>query len=154
MLLVYTGATRLSSQIIESQIAGLRENRDDVTAAMNEMKQLTLEAKDALLKGQLDDFAHILHEEWLAKKRTSALVTTARIEELYDEARRHGAVGGKISGAGGGGFMFLYCPFDRKPDVAKRLTELGAEVLPVAFEANGMHSWAWSDRDPVRQDSA
>ena len=150
MLLVYTGATRVSSQIIESQIAGLRESRDEVTSAMDTMKELTLEAKNALLKGRLEDFARILHEEWLAKKKTSTSVTTARIEELYDEALKHGAAGGKISGAGGGGFMFLYCPFDRKPAVAKRLTELGAEVLPVAFEANGMQSWAWPDTNPTR----
>ena len=148
MLLAYTGATRVSNQIIESQITGLKESRNDVMRAMDEMKQLTLDAKNALLKGKLDDFAAILHEEWLAKKKTSPAVSTARIEELYDEARDKGAVGGKISGAGGGGFMFLYCPFDRKPDVAKRLSELGAEVLPVAFEAHGMQSWAWEDRNP------
>ena len=143
MLLVYTGATRTSSSIIESQIAGLTEQRPDIKAAMDEMKRLTLKAKDALLTGRLDDFARILHEEWLAKKQTSQSVTTKRIEELYSEALLCGAVGGKVSGAGGGGFMFLYCPFDRKPDVAKRLTELGAEVVPVAFEIQGMESWAW-----------
>lgn len=149
MLLVYTGATRVSAKIIESQIAGLTEKRQGVTAAMDEMKQLTIDAKDALLKGRLDDFARLLHVEWLAKKRTSDLVSTDRIEELYAEARALGVVGGKVSGAGGGGFMFLYCPFDRKREVSKRLTELGCEVLPVAFEANGMESWAWSDGTAV-----
>jgi D-glycero-alpha-D-manno-heptose-7-phosphate kinase len=145
MLLVYTGATRVSAKIIESQIAGLTEGRQGVTAAMDEMKQLTIDAKDALLTGRLDDFARVIHLEWLAKKRTSDSVSTERIEELYEQARDLGVVGGKVSGAGGGGFMFLYCPFDRKPEVSKRLTELGCEVLPVAFEANGMESWAWPD---------
>jgi D-glycero-alpha-D-manno-heptose-7-phosphate kinase len=144
MLLVYTGATRVSSSIIQSQIAGLTEKRAEVTGAMDEMKRLTLKAKDALLTGRLNDFARILHEEWLAKKQTSVSVTTELIEELYEEALRLGAVGGKVSGAGGGGFMFLYCPFDRKPDVAKRLTELGGEVVPIAFARRGMESWAWS----------
>jgi D-glycero-alpha-D-manno-heptose-7-phosphate kinase len=144
MLLVYTGATRLSTSIIQSQVAGLAEKRSQVTGAMDQMKRLTIQAKDALLTGRLDDFARILGEEWVAKKQTSDFVTTERIEELYEEALRVGAVGGKVSGAGGGGFMFLYCPFDRKPDVAKRLTELGGEVVPMSFVRQGMESWAWA----------
>jgi D-glycero-alpha-D-manno-heptose-7-phosphate kinase len=143
MLLVYTGATRLSAGIIKSQISGLAEKKDSVIAATDEMKRLTTDAKDALLTGRLDRFAVILHEEWLAKQKTNHSVSTPRIDEMYEEARRLGVVGGKVSGAGGGGFMFLYCPFDRKPDVSKRLAELGAEAMPVAFESQGMHSWAW-----------
>lgn len=148
MLLVYTGATRVGSRIIESQIADLMAGRSDVIDAMDEMKGLTVEAKDALLTGRLDRFAEILHREWLAKKRISDAVSNPLIDELYEEARRLGVIGGKVSGAGGGGFMFLYCPFDRKPDVTKVLTRLGAEVLSVAFEPRGMESWAWSG-DPV-----
>jgi D-glycero-alpha-D-manno-heptose-7-phosphate kinase len=113
---------------------------------MDEMKRLASDAKDALLTGRLEHFAQILHEEWLAKKATSASVSTPEIEELYEESRRLGVLGGKVSGAGGGGFMFLYCPFDRKPAVAKRLTEMGGEVMPVHFEGQGMVSWAWSGR--------
>ena len=71
-------------------------------------------------------------------------MSTAQIEEFYEEGRRLGVLGGKVSGAGGGGFMFLYCPFERKPDVAKRLTELGGEVMAVNFEGQGMVSWAWT----------
>jgi D-glycero-alpha-D-manno-heptose-7-phosphate kinase len=146
MLLVYTGATRVSANIIESQIRGLSAGSYDVTSAMDHMKALTIEAKDALLTGRLGDFADILHEEWEAKKRTSDSVTTPRIDEMYDEARRLGAIGGKVSGAGGGGFMFLYCPFDRKAAVTKRLVELGGDVIPMAFEPDGMQSWSWADR--------
>jgi len=145
MLLIYTGATRVSADIIRSQVVGLSEKHPDVTGAMHEMKRLTIQARDALVTGRLDDFARILHEEWQAKKLTSASVTTERIEELYEEARRLGAVGGKVSGAGGGGFMFLYCAFDRKPAVTKRLGELGGEVMPMAFTRHGMEAWAWSD---------
>jgi D-glycero-alpha-D-manno-heptose-7-phosphate kinase len=112
---------------------------------MHEMKRLTLQAKDALLKARLADFAAILHEEWVAKKRTSDSVTTPQIDELYEEARRLGALGGKVSGAGGGGFMFVYCPFDRKPSVAARLAQMGADTLPIAFSLEGMRSWSWPD---------
>lgn len=143
MVLVYTGATRVSSGIIQSQIKGLADRDPSVIAATDEMKRLTSQAKDALLTGHLDHFATILHEEWLAKQRTNHSVSTPRIDEMYEEARTLGVVGGKVSGAGGGGFMFLYCPFDCKPEVSKRLVELGAEVMPVAFESQGMQSWAW-----------
>ena len=146
MLLVYTGATRTSARIISSQIAGLRGGQEDVLSAMDRMKALTLEAKDALLTGRLSDFAQILHEEWQAKKRTSDAVTTPVIDEMYDEARRLGAVGGKVSGAGGGGFMFLYCPFDRRPAVTDRLRQLQGEILPMAFTPDGMQAWSWAER--------
>jgi D-glycero-alpha-D-manno-heptose-7-phosphate kinase len=148
MLLVYTGASRVSAGIIESQVAGLTEKKTDVTGAMDEMKALTTRAKDALVTGRLTELAALLHEEWLAKKRTSAAVTTGRIEEMYSEARRLGAMGGKVSGAGGGGFMFLFCPFDRKPEVARRLTQMGGSVLPIAFHQDGMQSWTWRDVSP------
>jgi D-glycero-alpha-D-manno-heptose-7-phosphate kinase len=146
MLLIYTGATRVSADIITSQVAGLTERQAGVTAAMDEMKALTIRAKDALVTGRLRELADLLHQEWLAKKRTSSAISTSRIEEMYEEARRLGALGGKVSGAGGGGFMFLFCPFDRKQAVAKRLSELGANVLPIAFHHEGMESWTWPEQ--------
>ena len=133
MLLVYT--------IIEAQVAGYVDRKPGVTEAMDRMKALAFDAKDALLTGRLQDLGEILHEEFLAKKRTAASVAPPHIEEMYEEARRRGVIGGKISGAGGGGFMFLYCPYDRKPAVSERLVEMGAQVLPVAFEPEGVQSW-------------
>ena len=145
MLLVYTGATRVSARIINSQISGLGDPAGDVTRAMTEMKELTVAAKDALLTGRLGEFAAILHREWEAKKRTSGEVSNQHLDEMYEEARALGALGGKVSGAGGGGFMFLYCPFDRKPEVSRRLVEMGAEILPIAFHPVGMESWTWAE---------
>ena len=145
MLLVYTGATRVSASIIESQMTGLEDQASDVTQAMTEMKQLTLLAKDALLTGRLGAFAEILHREWEAKKRTSVQVTNHHLDEMYRQARELGVLGGKVSGAGGGGFMFLFCPFDRKPAVSRRLVEMGAEILPIAFQPVGMESWTWPE---------
>lgn len=145
MLLVYTGAARVSANIIKSQADGLIQKRPEVTSAMDEMKSLTMKAKDALVTGRLIDLADLLHQEWLAKKRTSDAISTSVIEEMYETARELGALGGKVSGAGGGGFMFLFCPFDRKQAVARRLTQLGAEVLPIAFHGDGMQSWTWQE---------
>jgi D-glycero-alpha-D-manno-heptose-7-phosphate kinase len=150
MLLIYTGATRTSSRIISSQIAGLTGKQPEVFEAMERMKALTLEAKDALLTGRLADFAALLHEEWQAKKRTSDAVTTSLIDEMYADARRLGALGGKVSGAGGGGFMFLFCPFEKRPAVSDRMRELGGEILPMAFVTEGMQSWSWTERSQAQ----
>ena len=68
-------------------------------------------------------------------------ISNRDIDELYATARRHGALGGKISGAGGGGYMFFYCPFDRKHTVSEQLERLGAEVVPFAFDRHGLQSW-------------
>jgi D-glycero-alpha-D-manno-heptose-7-phosphate kinase len=141
LLLVFTGATRASTGVIDAQVSNLREQRPIVLEAMNRMKALTIEAKDALLTGHLDDLGHILHEEFLEKRRTADAVATPQIEEMYEEARRLGVIGGKVSGAGGGGFMFLYCPFDRKPAVSACIRALGGEVVPMAFEHDGIQTW-------------
>jgi D-glycero-alpha-D-manno-heptose-7-phosphate kinase len=151
MLLVFTGTTRVSSTIIESQVAGYVDRKPGVTDAMDRMKALAFDAKDALLTGRLEDLGEILHEEFLAKKQTAASVAPPFIEELYEEARKRGVIGGKISGAGGGGFMFLYCPFDRKPAVSERLVEMGAQVLPVAFEPDGVQSWIVDESPALRR---
>jgi D-glycero-alpha-D-manno-heptose-7-phosphate kinase len=144
-LLVFTGNTRASATIIEAQVAGYVDRRPGVSEALDRMKALTFDAKDALVTGRLNDLGEILHEEFLAKKRTAASVAPPHIEEMYEEARRHGVIGGKVSGAGGGGFMFLYCPFDKKPAVSERLVAMGAQVLPVAFEPDGVQSWVVDD---------
>ncbi len=140
-LLVFTGATRLSSGVIASQLSNVSAGKRSVLNALERMKALALDAKAALLHGRLLDLGDILHEEWAHKKTMSSSVSTAQIDELYAEARRHGALGGKVTGAGGGGFMFLLCPFDRKPAVVARLTELGAQVHPVGFCPDGLQSW-------------
>ena len=142
LLMVYMGS-RTSDHIIEEQMSGYIKRQSNVLEAMDRMKELTIDAKNALLTGRLNELGAILHEEWLQKKRTAASVTTARIDEMYEEARRLGAIGGKVSGAGGGGFMFLYCPFDRKPAVAERLTQMGGEVSSIAFDLEGMRAWTW-----------
>jgi D-glycero-alpha-D-manno-heptose-7-phosphate kinase len=95
-----------------------------------------------------------LHQEFLEKRRTAEAIATPLIEEMYREARRLGVIGGKVSGAGGGGFMFLYCPFDRKPLVIDRIREMGGQIVPMAFEHDGMQSWAADDQSSRVPESA
>ena len=101
--LFYTGGTRLSANIINTQTEGFVQRKVDVVAAMDELKGLAGETKNALLQGRLEAFGDLLHQAWLAKKRMAASISNPRIDELYQEARHLGALGGKISGAGGGG---------------------------------------------------
>jgi D-glycero-alpha-D-manno-heptose-7-phosphate kinase len=75
----------------------------------------------------------------------SSRISNERIEELYDEARRSGAIGGKVTGAGGGGYVLLYCRYDRKHEVAERMIELGASVDEFAFEPSGLRTWRVDD---------
>lgn len=141
-LLAFTGATRMSNRIIESQVVEFETGNPQVLAALHRMKELARHAKDALLRGRVVEFGEILHDDWMQKRRTSRAITNDHIDHLYAEARRLGAIGGKVSGAGGGGFMFIVCPFDRKPEVIRRLDELGATVAPVRFEPDGLQTWS------------
>ncbi|MBN1641075.1 MAG: GHMP kinase [Anaerolineae bacterium] len=141
LLLCYTGRTRLSGHIIDTQVQRYVERQADVMRAMSELKRITVALKNALLQGRLDEFGSLLHEAWANKKVMASQITAPYIDELYDEARARGALGGKITGAGGGGYMLLYCPFDRKHLIAERLEQLGAQVVDFNFDAHGLQTW-------------
>jgi D-glycero-alpha-D-manno-heptose-7-phosphate kinase len=145
LLLCYTGTTRQSDHIIEDQTARFEQGNEDAVAGLLAQKELAVEMKNALLQRRLRDFGELLHTAWEAKKRMSSRISNERIEELYDEARRAGAIGGKVTGAGGGGYVLLYCRYDRKHEVADRMIELGASVDEFAFEASGLRTWRVDD---------
>jgi D-glycero-alpha-D-manno-heptose-7-phosphate kinase len=141
LLLCYTGRTRLSGRILERQIASYVERRSEVVEALEAQKALAVALKNALLRRQLRDFGGLLHEAWETKKRLDQGISSPAIDEMYDEARRAGAVGGKLLGAGGGGYLLLYCRFDRKHRVAETLERLGGQVVEFGFESRGLQTW-------------
>jgi D-glycero-alpha-D-manno-heptose-7-phosphate kinase len=145
LLLCYTGTTRQSDHIIEDQTARFEQGNEDAVAGLVAQKELAAEMKNALLQRRLRDFGELLHTAWEAKKRMSTRISNERIEELYDEARRAGAIGGKVTGAGGGGYVLLYCRYDRKHEVAQRMIELDASVDEFAFEPAGLRTWRVDD---------
>jgi D-glycero-alpha-D-manno-heptose-7-phosphate kinase len=145
LLLCYTGTTRQSDHIIEDQMARFEQGNEDAVGGLRHQKELAVEMKNALLQRRLRDFGELLHTAWEAKKRMSTRISNERIEELYDEARKAGAIGGKVTGAGGGGYVLLYCRHDRKHQVAERLIELDAAVDDFAFEPNGLRTWRVDD---------
>ena len=141
LLLVYAGAPRFSAHIIEDQTARYERGDASNVAGLRRIKDLAVEMKNALVLGKLALFGELLHEEWTAKKCLSPKISTSRLEEIYEAARSSGAVGGKVSGAGGGGFMLFYCTFDSKQQVGERLHRMGCSVTNVSFTLAGVQTW-------------
>jgi D-glycero-alpha-D-manno-heptose-7-phosphate kinase len=141
LLLCYTGRTRLSANIISTQVEAYTKKEGDVLKAMDELKTITTEMKNALLQKRLDDFGRLLHEAWDNKKKMAKQITNTTIDTLYETARQHGALGGKILGAGGGGYLLLYCEFDKKHVIAEELEKLGGQVVEFTFDRHGLQTW-------------
>jgi D-glycero-alpha-D-manno-heptose-7-phosphate kinase len=95
-----------------------------------------------LREARIADFGRLLHDAWEVKKSFSPHIASPIVDEVYATARRHGAWGGKITGAGGGGFMVFACPFDRRLELERVLSEKGVHVRPFSFVTNGVQSWA------------
>ncbi|MDR0508499.1 MAG: kinase [Candidatus Methanoplasma sp.] len=138
-LLCYTGASRESAGIISSQIESF--NRGENEKALDESKRLATEIGRALAKGDIEEAGKLLHESWGYKKQFSEKISNETINNLYDIAIGNGAIGGKVSGAGGGGFMYYICKYDKKAAVAQKLHDHGAIVTDFAFDPKGVVSW-------------
>ncbi len=141
LLLCYLGSSRQSSSIIQRQVRGYVEGRTSTVHALDETKALALEMKRALLLGRLDDVGELLDRAWAQKKEFTRGITSRRIDSIYRAARGAGAQGGKLTGAGGGGFMVLLCEFSRKRDVAREVERRGCQVVNFGFEKRGLRDW-------------
>lgn len=141
LMLCYTGKTRLSAGIIDDQVSGYVQAKADVILALDQTKELAIRMKNALLLDKINEFGQLLDEAWLAKKRFSAKMTDPGIDELYEVARQNGAIGGKLLGAGGGGYLLLLCEFDKRHILAEKLESAGGKIVSFAFDLQGMQSW-------------
>jgi len=141
LLLCYMGQTRQSAHIIERQTAAYVEGKPEVVEALHELKRQTLEMKKALLLGDVDGIGELLHEAWEKKKQLDAGISNTRVDRLYRLARREGAIGGKMPGAGGGGYFLLLTRFERRHRVAAALEKQGGQVVPFQFERQGLQTW-------------
>ena len=139
-LLCYTGVTRPSDRIIEDQTSRL-EREADALQSLRRQKEFAVEMKTALLAGRLTAFGELLGHAWETKKRLSPRISSPFIETVYEEACKSGALGGKVTGAGGGGYMLFYCDHRRRHRVAEALERLGAHVTDFAFEPRGLQTW-------------
>lgn len=143
LLLCFTGATRAGDHIIEDQTSRYTSSERDALEGLRMQKELAVLMKDALLRGKLTEFGVLLGTSWEFKKRMSPRISTPTIDEAYEEACRHGAIGGKVTGAGGGGFMLFYCAPGTRHRVAARLAQLGLSETEFAFEPGGLRTWTY-----------
>lgn len=141
LVLCYTRQTRQSAKIIDEQIAHIQRGDEDALHATHALKDLCVQMKSALLQGKLNLFGELMHASWQQKKRIATRITTPRIDQMYEEARKLGAIGGKILGAGGGGYLLLYVPFDRKHVILRRLSEMDGQPIDFNFEHQGAVTW-------------
>lgn len=141
LLLCNTGTTRRSDHIIEDQTRRYRENQENTVLALRQQKQLAVDMKNTLLRRRLDDFGDLLHWAWESKKKFSPKISNPSIDEMYDEARKEGALGGKMTGAGGGGHMLFYCQFEKRHKVADVLRRMGLCATELAFDMKGLQTW-------------
>src|SRR3954451_19963721 len=141
LVLYYTSTSRESARIIEQQSRNVVSKKEVSIEAMHQLKQQSQMMKEALLKGKLHEFGEILDYGYQQKKRMAEGISNPLMEEIYETARKAGATGGKISGAGGGGFMIFYCPGTTKYQVIKSLERFGGQHRSYQFVEHGLKTW-------------
>lgn len=141
LLLYFTQTQRLSADIINAQVKNVEQKNEQAIDAMHKLKEQAHMMKEFLLRGELDRIGEVLHFGWQNKKQMAKSISNSLIDEIYDAALSSGATGGKISGAGGGGFMFFYCPGVTKVKTARALERFGGQVQHFAFTREGLTTW-------------
>lgn len=141
LVLFFTATSRESATIIKEQQKNITQKNNESIAATHLLKEQSKMMKEALLKGKLHTIGDILAYGFEQKRKMAANISNAHIENIYAAAKNAGATGGKISGAGGGGFMIFYCPATTRYNVIKTLQALGGEVKHYRFSNEGLTSW-------------
>lgn len=141
MLLAFTGQTRTSDHIIEDQRSRYEHGNEQAVEALRAQKELAQEMKVALVRGEVDTIGHLLGRAWTEKRKMSDRITTPLIDEAMMRALNAGALGGKVTGAGGGGHMVFVCEFERRHLVADELIRLGLKVSEPIFSTEGVTTW-------------
>ena len=141
LVLYYTGVSRESANIIKEQIQHTEKGDTKNIESMHEMKKQAVSMKEALLKGNFKGFSDCLLNGWLAKKNAASSISNSFLDELYQFAMSNGAESAKISGAGGGGFMMIFCNPCRRIALIKALKEKQGMVLTPSFTETGTQAW-------------
>ena len=141
LLLYYTATNRDSGKIIEQQAKNVSDKKEKSIEAMHQLKHQAQMMKEALLKGKIHEIGDILDFGFQQKRKMAEGISNSLMDEVYDEAKAAGATGGKISGAGGGGFMIFYCPGTTKYNVIKKLEKFGGRHRRYQFVEHGLTTW-------------
>lgn len=149
IVLYFTGASRSSAKIINEQKENTSKGNSEAIEAMHQIKQSAVDMKLALLKGDMHAFAEILGKGWVNKKKMANAISNPMIQEAFDVAIPAGAMSGKVSGAGGGGFIMFMVEPTKKKDVISALSGLSGFVMPFQFTDGGAHGWKIYESDRV-----
>ena len=141
LLLYWTDTSHVSADIIREQQQNVKNKNTSSIESMHKLKEQAQQMKEALLKGHVGDIGQILNFGWQYKKQMAQSVSNPRIDAIYNAALAAGATGGKISGAGGGGFMFFYCPGLTRFAVREALCQFGGETKRYDFTTEGLKTW-------------
>ncbi len=141
LVLFYTGVSRESAKIISDQSDNVKNGETTALKAMHGVKQEALIMKECLLKGDFKGIIDSMREGWENKKRSAKTVSNPHIEEIYKAATNAGALAGKVSGAGGGGFMMFFVPPDKRMDVIRTLNNFKGQVSNCHFTVHGTQAW-------------
>lgn len=141
LLLYFTATSRESATIIKEQQKNVLNKNESSVDAMHHLKEQSKMMKEALLKGRIHEVGEILDYGFQQKRKMANNISNNLIEDIYSAAKKAGATGGKISGAGGGGFMTFYCPGNTRYAVAETLQKFGGEIRPYQFTQHGLTTW-------------
>ncbi len=141
LILYHTETSRLSSTIIEEQRKNVMAGNEQSLEAMHKLKEQSVMMKEAILKGDLNRIGEILDFGWQFKKKMAKGISNPMLDEIYEAAISSGALGGKVSGAGGGGFMFFYCPENTRSRVIRALDKFGGQTKRYEFTGKGLRTW-------------
>lgn len=137
LMLFYTNIQRDANEILQDQSSRVTASEETVLQSMHEIKEIGHEIHKALERGEVSRFGELMHEHWSAKKRVSGMMSTSYVDDCYAAARKAGALGGKIMGAGGGGFLVVCVPHERRRAVRLALEEKGMRMMPFRFDWEG-----------------
>lgn len=141
LVLFYTGVSRESASIIKEQTNNVVTRNDDALNALHNVKLEAQKMKEAILQGNFENLAESLRSSWEAKKKMAHSISNAQIETIYSAAISSGALAGKVSGAGGGGFMMFLVDPAKRPEVIRTLNSFDGQVMTAVFVEHGAHSW-------------
>lgn len=141
ILLYYSGISRESANVIVEQKENVEKNNNESIIALHELKKQAVIMKESLLTGNIDGIIQALNRGWEAKKRTSSRVSNDWLDSIYNTAMSAGAMAGKISGAGGGGFFMFYVPVENRMNVIEALTKFKGQVINCTIKEKGSFAW-------------
>jgi D-glycero-alpha-D-manno-heptose-7-phosphate kinase len=141
LVLYFTSTSRESATIINEQVKNVNQKNEKSIEAMHQLKEQARMMKEAILKGRLHEIGEILDFGFEQKRQMAANISNSKIEEIYYAAKKAGATGGKISGAGGGGFMIFYCPGNCRYKVIEELEKFGGQSKQYQFATQGLNTW-------------